>query len=111
MKDLVSSHQRYGFALSKPYIQRAFGADSREEVEGIFEAVEKAFLEMVPSVPWMEEETKEIAIRKAKKMKKHLGYPDWVMVSQALPLSHFNLFSLAPLDSHQHCFSTLFFPT
>ncbi|QDZ21848.1 neprilysin [Chloropicon primus] len=77
--DLVTSHQRYGFALTKPYVQRAFGRESKEEVEDIFEKVEEAFLDQLPSVEWLGEKTRKVAAKKARAMKKHLGYPDWVM--------------------------------
>ena len=78
--DLVQSYQRFGFAITKAYTEhRGFGEEGRREVISMFEGVERAFLDTLPEVGWMEPDTKTYAAEKARRMKKHLGYPEWAM--------------------------------
>lgn len=99
--DLVSSHQRFGWAISKPYVARAFSRESKAQVQEILENLEVAFMDLLPSVTWMEPSTRDYAVRKARAMKKHMGYPDWILddakvsgsCSLSLSLSCFDTFS------------------
>ena len=89
--DLVSSHQRFGWAISKPYVARALSRESKAQVQEILEDLEVAFMDLLPSVTWMEPGTRDYAVRKARAMKKHMGYPDWILddakVSESCSLS------------------------
>jgi predicted metalloendopeptidase len=76
---LVNSPQNFRFALSKPFLETEFSAESKAQVQSIVDNIEEAFVETLPSIWWMEDTTKEQAREKAQLMEQLVGYPDWVM--------------------------------
>ena len=48
------------------------------QVESLFEEIRSAFLDNLPSVVWMDEDTRNYAVEKAEAVTKMLGYPDYI---------------------------------
>ena len=49
------------------------------QVDGLMEEVRSAFIDNLPSVSWMSEETRSYATEKAHAVKKMLGYPGYIL--------------------------------
>lgn len=68
-----------GFALGALYIQENFAESSKTEVESLLEDIRAAFISNLPSVSWMDYQTRDYAIQKAQAVTKMLGYPDFIL--------------------------------
>lgn len=75
----VTSSKKFGFAVSKPYIEKLLSADTKAVVQEMVHTIQDTFLESLTPLEWMAESTKREANAKARAMIKHVGYPDWVM--------------------------------
>ena len=49
------------------------------QVESLLEEIRTAFIDNLPSVSWMDDETRDYATQKAGAVTKMLGYPDFIM--------------------------------
>jgi putative endopeptidase len=65
-----------GEALGQAYVERAFGADSKERALAMVNALEKSLEADIVNVPWMTEATKRQALTKLHKITNKIGYPD-----------------------------------
>lgn len=73
-----------GFALSKLYVDAAFGGDAKSAAETMIEAIRNSFEEGLPALDWMDSATKEQARLKAEAVTTKIGYPDFIMDPDAL---------------------------
>jgi len=67
-----------GMAAGKLFIDRAFGGDSKKIAESIIENVREAMVKRIPNMSWLDEQTAEYAVLKAKDIEKMIGYPDYI---------------------------------
>lgn len=58
------------------YSRKYFSEDSRRAVIDLLEDVRSAFIDILHTVPWMDDNTREIAIEKAKAITAQIGYPN-----------------------------------
>ena len=65
-----------GEALGRAYVDRTFGADSKERTLHMVQALEKALQNDIVDLPWMTEATKHQALAKLHKISNKIGYPD-----------------------------------
>ena len=65
-----------GEALGKPYVEATFGADGKERMQRMVDALEKALAADIRDLPWMTAATKPKALAKLGKMANKIGYPD-----------------------------------
>jgi predicted metalloendopeptidase len=63
-------------ATSALYVRNYFKKDSRDSAWQIVEALKDEFENTLNRTEWMDDETKQAALEKAKNMKMHIGYPD-----------------------------------
>lgn len=56
------------------YSQRFFKEQSKRAVIELLEDVRQAFIDILKTVPWMDDKTREIAIKKAKSITAQIGY-------------------------------------
>ncbi|XP_064595998.1 endothelin-converting enzyme 1-like isoform X2 [Liolophura sinensis] len=70
----------FGFATGGLYVEdpSRFHPDTKKKIEDILGEIQDTFIEELPTVDWMSPEVKEIAIEKARAVKKKVAYPDWV---------------------------------
>lgn len=66
-------------ATSALYVKNFFKKESRNAAIEMVESLKDEFLNILKSVPWMDETTREFALEKAKKMVAHIGFPDELM--------------------------------
>jgi len=65
-----------GEALGQPYVEETFGADGKQRMLKMVDALEKALHQDISSLPWMTEETKKQAQLKLAAIRNKIGYPD-----------------------------------
>lgn len=84
-----------GMAVSSLYVRRHFDTGSKAQAEIMIANIRQAFLEILNQVDWMDSETRQEAIVKAKSMLQHIGFPMWIIEPQQLDAeySHLNFSS------------------
>jgi putative endopeptidase len=65
-----------GEALGQSYVELTFGADGKQRMLKMVDALEKSLDEDVQGLPWMSEETKKQAKLKLQAIRNKIGYPD-----------------------------------
>ncbi len=65
-----------GEALGQKYIEVAFGADSKQRMLKMVDALEKSLNEDIADLPWMSDDTKKQAKVKLQAIRNKIGYPD-----------------------------------
>ena len=65
-----------GEALGQPYVQETFGADGKQRMLKMVNALEKALSEDIQQLEWMTPETKKQAEVKLQAITNKIGYPD-----------------------------------
>jgi putative endopeptidase len=65
-----------GEALGQRYVEQAFGADGKQRMLKMVDALEKSLDQDIRNLPWMTEETKKEAKLKLDAIRNKIGYPD-----------------------------------
>jgi predicted metalloendopeptidase len=65
-----------GEALGQPYVAETFGADSKQRMLKMVDALEQALAADISDLPWMTADTKKQAEIKLKAISNKIGYPD-----------------------------------
>jgi putative endopeptidase len=65
-----------GEALGQRYVEQAFGADGKQRMLNMVDALEKSLDQDIRTLPWMTEETKKQAKIKLDAIRNKIGYPD-----------------------------------
>ncbi|KAI9002782.1 hypothetical protein BC832DRAFT_560809 [Gaertneriomyces semiglobifer] len=66
------------------FINEAFGGDSKKAAEVMVENIEKAFLERLPKIEWLDDATRKKAVEKVHSLVQKIGYADIVMKPKEL---------------------------
>ncbi|CAF1051487.1 unnamed protein product [Adineta ricciae] len=67
-----------GFAVSKVYVARYFDENAKNQSSEMISNIRNAFIEMVQNSTWMDDDSKEKAIEKARAIDEQIGYPKYV---------------------------------
>jgi putative endopeptidase len=65
-----------GEALGQKYVEQTFGADGKQRMLKMVDALEKALDQDIKGVPWMSDDTKKQAKIKLDAIRNKVGYPD-----------------------------------
>ena len=65
-----------GEALGQRYVEQTFGAEGKQRMLKMVDALEKSLSEDIQNLPWMSEETKKQAHVKLQAIRNKIGYPD-----------------------------------
>ena len=65
-----------GEALGQKYVELTFGADGKQRMLKMVDALEKSLDEDIQSLPWMSSETKKQAKMKLQAIRNKIGYPE-----------------------------------
>lgn len=63
-------------AVGALYVRRYFNEEARQAAIDVMEDIREAFIYILYKVPWMDEKTRMEAIKKAKLVVAHIGYPN-----------------------------------
>lgn len=80
-----------GMAVSSLYVKKHFDVSSKKQAEVMIANIRQAFLSILEKVEWMDTETKDEAIVKAKAMLQHIGFPLWIIEPQLLDAEYEHL--------------------
>ena len=67
--------RQLGDLLGEKYVELAFGADAKRQINQMVEALETAMAQDIHTLPWMTEETKKAAVAKLKAITNNIGAP------------------------------------
>jgi putative endopeptidase len=73
---VASTDKALGEALGQRYVEQTFGAEGKQRMLRMVDALEKSLEEDIRSLPWMTEETKKQAKLKLDGIRNKIGYPD-----------------------------------
>ncbi len=65
-----------GEAVGQKYVDQTFGAEGKQRMLKMVEALEKALGQDIQNLPWMGEDTKKQALIKLRAITNRIGYPD-----------------------------------
>ncbi len=75
-KCVEATDSALGEALGQKYVERTFGADGKQRMLTMVDALEKALDQDITGLPWMTPETKKQAKIKLQAIRNKIGYPD-----------------------------------
>jgi putative endopeptidase len=67
--------RQLGDLLGQKYVELAFGADAKQQITRLVDALEKAMAEDIRTLDWMTEDTKKAALAKLKAITNNVGAP------------------------------------
>jgi len=73
---VTSTDNALGEALGQRYVELTFGADGKQRMLKMVEALEKSLDRDIQTLPWMTEETKKQAKVKLDAIRNKIGYPE-----------------------------------
>jgi endothelin-converting enzyme len=65
-----------GFLAGEFYVRKTFGGNAKERGRLVIEQIKEAFVERFGELEWVDEETREVAVRKVKNLRVKVGYND-----------------------------------
>ncbi len=71
-----STDDALGEALGQRYVEETFGAEGKQRMLNMVDALEKSLDQDIRNLPWMTEETKQQAKVKLDAIRNKIGYPD-----------------------------------
>lgn len=80
--DLTTSNLQ--IALSAAFVRKYFKPESKISALEMVNSIKQEFEEILKTVPWMGEKTRDAALTKIKAMATHIGHPDELMDDQKL---------------------------
>lgn len=74
----TSINKLMGYAVSYLIVEKNFMIETRPKVENMLSNIQSSFNNIIHH-SWMDWETKEKSLRKSKKMKSLIGFPEWIL--------------------------------
>jgi putative endopeptidase len=75
-KCVEATDEALGEALGQKYVDRTFGADGKQRMLTMVDALEKSLDQDITGLPWMTDSTKQQAKVKLQAIRNKIGYPD-----------------------------------
>ncbi|XP_037526870.1 neprilysin-1 isoform X2 [Rhipicephalus sanguineus] len=66
------------FVAGRMYVEKIFDMKSKTDVEAMIKNVTSTFRESLISRPWMNDSTRDTALKKLERMAMKIGYPPWI---------------------------------
>ena len=73
---VAGTDDELGEALGQRYVEKTFGAEGKQRMLKMVDALEKSLDQDIKTLPWMTEETKKQAKVKLEAIRNKIGYPD-----------------------------------
>ena len=80
-----------GFALGAMFVRQVFHGESKQEAQKMIDAIKKAFERRLKSLSWMDKETQNAALIKARAITDMIGYPSFIENPEDLDKKYENL--------------------
>ncbi|KAH8041681.1 hypothetical protein HPB51_017483 [Rhipicephalus microplus] len=77
-------NKKMGMAVGALFVRRHFNEQSKKKAEEMISDIKAAFLEILTNVDWMDNETREVARKKAEFMTQKIGYPEFISTPEEL---------------------------
>jgi endothelin-converting enzyme len=65
-----------GFLAGGFYVRKTFAGDAKERGRMVIEQIKDAFIDRFAELDWVDDETREVAVRKVKNLRVKVGYND-----------------------------------
>lgn len=66
------------------YVRKYFSSESKQQASDLVRQIKQQFKNLLKSVDWMDEETRQSAVEKADTVSDHIGYPDELLDDEEL---------------------------
>ncbi|KAL4221416.1 Endothelin-converting enzyme 2 [Mactra antiquata] len=76
---ITDTDQVLGFALGSMFVREVFQGDSKQKAESMIAEIKTAFKNNLPSLSWMDDETRKAAIDKANAVIDMIGFPEYIL--------------------------------
>lgn len=86
-----------GFALGAMFVKKVFHGESKLQAQQMIDSIKSAFEDRLNSLAWMDDETREAALIKARAITDMIGYPSYIKNEAALN-NKYNDLKVAPGD-------------
>ena len=73
--------------VGRLYVERRFPGDSKAMALAAIDGIERAFVEALPGLSWMDAETRQRAVAKKEAMANYIGYPDQWIDESSIPVT------------------------
>ncbi|GAB6022947.1 Neprilysin-4 [Chamberlinius hualienensis] len=87
-----------GMAVGAMFVKNYFNENSKHDAEDMIGSIQQSFIDIVKTLDWMDSETKAVAIQKAEKISKKIGYPEYILDQEELDKDHEGL----TFDPHKY---------
>ncbi|XP_048460433.1 endothelin-converting enzyme-like 1 [Rhincodon typus] len=81
---LNQANKQFGMALGALFVEEYFSSSSKIKVQQLVKDIKHAFDRQLDELDWMDEETKEAARAKLQYMMVMIGYPDFLLITNAV---------------------------
>lgn len=68
-----------GMAVGSLFVQKYFDENSKHDTVEMTRQLQQAFVDMLSSLNWLDEDTRYLATEKVKSMHLKIGYPDFIL--------------------------------
>ncbi|XP_063903442.1 neprilysin-2-like isoform X1 [Zophobas morio] len=75
-RECVQKAQRLYIASGAIYVRHFFKQDAKKTIVELVDDIKETFIEVLKTVDWMDEVTRQHALEKARLMRAHIAYPD-----------------------------------
>jgi len=65
-----------GFLAGEFYVRKTFGGNAKERGRIVIEQIKEAFIDRFAELEWVDDETREVAVRKVRNLRVKVGYND-----------------------------------
>ncbi|XP_033642178.1 neprilysin-4-like [Asterias rubens] len=79
-----NTNSLFGMAVGALFVRKHFDERSRSTAQEMVADIRATLIETIKDVSWMDEQTKELALRKASKIKERIGYGDILKDEEAV---------------------------
>ncbi|KAJ8673279.1 hypothetical protein QAD02_004541, partial [Eretmocerus hayati] len=93
--------QYFGFAVGALYERLHLNKDLKERAREVTSNIRREFERVLLTVNWMDKDTKDAALEKARSMRQHIGYPDDLVQDLKIE-EYYRNFSVDPESSFLH---------
>jgi len=73
-----------GSAVGKYYVEKSLSKEYKKAAEEFTKNIKQAMIERIPKMEWLDDQTREYAIKKVNKINDIVGYPDYILKPQEL---------------------------
>lgn len=77
-------HKGFKLVITRMFLEKYVEKSEKQSADEMIQLIQKAYRQNILDSDWLDEETKQNAIKKADAIKRYVGYPDFIFDDEAL---------------------------